>query len=254
MRMLWGATPSFLSSNVTAAPAFTVRSFGSKKLSLRLTATPPLGVPLGVPCGVGLASGVGEPVAVLSPRPLWVGNAKARTNGAHDGGKHEPDERLPEGKFGDVKLHISRASTLYITERTLRRQTPPLPVLYSSWGREDAHAYRTPEPLQDGPPRRARPRGQRPPRAKRDRPRAAGALRPAGAAAPGLREPSPAYRLRPDDLAAAHRRHHDPGPRSTRRREGARGRHGLRLPGRAPVAARCPRRDCGARPGAGPPG
>src|SRR3989304_3490690 len=51
------------------------------------------------------------------------GEGEGEDEREHDGGKHEPDERLPEGKFGDVKLHYSRASTLYITERTLRRQT-----------------------------------------------------------------------------------------------------------------------------------
>src|SRR3972149_10351189 len=82
MRMLWIAPPLFLRSKATGAPALTVISAGSKRLSFITTARPPLGVPpgvsagVGVAPGVGLASGVGDPATVLSPRPLSVGEAK----------------------------------------------------------------------------------------------------------------------------------------------------------------------------------
>ena len=80
-------------------------------------------------------------------------------------------------------------------------------------------------------------RGARRPRsAHAGRPAQGGAppVRAAGAGPPRLRRPPASDRRGPDDLAALHRGRHDRGHRPARRREGARDRDRVGLPGGGP--------------------
>src|SRR3989304_5804624 len=99
MRMLWMATPSFLRSKVTEAPALTFISAGSKRLSFMLTAMPPAGVPLGGSAGVGGARGGGggwgrgrAPAPPGLPVPARRGRP-ARESPALRGGGHAQQPR-----------------------------------------------------------------------------------------------------------------------------------------------------------------
>ena len=67
---------------------------------------------------------------------------------------------------------------------------------------------------------------------------AARALRAVRAQGSGLRGRTAADRVRPDDLAALHRRLHDRGAGRRAVTQGPRGRDGLRIPGRGPERAR----------------